>query len=146
MSLKSEIGYKPFSEESANERLRWFIGFLKEDTWKNHPYFKIVTAWNVEDILRCAGYEWQADRVKNHLYRWMKSISLLEKGSSDKVYSQKEDLFFGSENDQNKANLGLIQACRGQDPARRPEAETRIIAKKIVQRISVDTLREESFP
>lgn len=148
MTLKDEIGYKPFSEDSANRRLKWFIDFLKEDTWTNHPYFKIVTAWNVEDILRCAGYSWHADRVKNHLHRWLKSISLLEKGRLDKLASQKREDFHRSESGLNRANLGLIQACSPGSLERRQASETRIVAKTefCLQPRKVDTLREERIP
>ena len=163
MVIELKNGYKPFSEDSANRRLRWFIEFLKEDTWKDHPYFKIVTAWQIEDILRCAGYGWHADRVKNHLHRWMKSISLhgdldgsqtSKQGFTDfqersprldKDCNQKKDLFFRSENGQNKANLRLIQAVDGRDLSPRGESETRFVAKKEfrLQRCSADTLREK---
>lgn len=145
MISKSKVPNKVcvFSDEWANSKLRWFIQFLKEDTWKNHPYFKIVTAWQIEDILRCAGYSWQADRVLNHLHVWMKGIKLLDKDSS-----QNREDFHRSENGLNKVNLGLIQAVDGEDPSRRPGAETRILAKKEfrLQRISADTLREKRIP
>ena len=155
MVLESKNGYKPFSEDSANRRLRWFIEFLKEDTWKDHPYFKIVTAWQIEDILRCAGYSWQADRVLNHLHAWMKSISLLEKGRLDKDISQKKEDIHRSEKGLNKVNLGFISQDLGRDRsiesapgARRPGAETIIVAKTEfrLQPRKVDTLREKRIP
>lgn len=147
MIVESKNGYKPFSEDSANRRLKWFIAFLKEDTWKNQPYFKIVTAWQIEDILRCAGYSWQADRVLNHLHAWMKGIKLLDKDSSQKKENDHSLAF--EKIRENKANSGFFSRDLGLDPRDVSNGhflETRFVAKKTGQRIGVDTLREKRIP
>lgn len=82
--LKSKYSDLEYGSQAwANDSLNWFIAFLKEDTWRNHPYFKVIVGWNIEDILRCAGYKWQAERVLNHLHRWQMSCRLGESDTLD---------------------------------------------------------------
>lgn len=65
-----------FSKEWANDLLRWFLKeILYADCWIRHPYNKILIADEIIDRLNEKGYPWQAARVKNHLHRWMSSIS-----------------------------------------------------------------------
>ena len=60
----------------ANETLRWFLNeILYAETWKAHPYYKILIGSDVASRLDEKGFSWQAERLRNHLRRWMKSIS-----------------------------------------------------------------------
>jgi hypothetical protein len=64
------------SKVEANEKLRWFLReILYADTWVLHPYNKVIVGLDVIDSLEFEGFFWQADRVKNHLHRWMRSIA-----------------------------------------------------------------------
>lgn len=64
------------SKEWANELLRWFLReILYADTWVKHPYNKLIVGYDIVDQLESHGFWWQAERVKNHLHRWMRSIS-----------------------------------------------------------------------
>ena len=64
------------SKEWANDLLRWFLrDILYKKTWVFHPYNKIIVAYDVIDQLESRGFPWQAERVRNHLHRWMKNIS-----------------------------------------------------------------------
>jgi hypothetical protein len=65
------------SRDEANEKLRWFLReILYADTWIRHPYNKVIVGLDVIDSLEFEGFFWQADRVRNHLHRWMRSLAL----------------------------------------------------------------------
>jgi len=64
------------SRARANEKLRWFLNeILFAETWIHHPYNKILVGYDIIDQLEREGFPWQAERIRNHLHRWMKSIS-----------------------------------------------------------------------
>jgi hypothetical protein len=58
----------------ANDLLRYFIHEILGDPWPRVQNVVIV-ALEIEDNLRAHGFPWQADRVLNHLYRFMQSCN-----------------------------------------------------------------------
>jgi len=46
---------------------------LYSGTWAHHPENKIIVAREIVDQLVSYGFWWQARRVENHLYRWLKT-------------------------------------------------------------------------
>ena len=61
------------SMDWANDILRCFLNdILYEKTWVYHPYNKLIVGYDVIDRLEVHGFWWQAERLKNHLHRWMK--------------------------------------------------------------------------
>ena len=65
-----------YSKNWANKLLKWFLReVLYSSTWKAHPYYKILIGNDFIDRLEEKGYPWQAERIRNHLHRWMKLIS-----------------------------------------------------------------------
>lgn len=60
----------------ANRKLRWFLHeVLYAETWVKHPYNKVIVGYDIIDQLEYAGFWWQAERLKNHLHRWMRSTT-----------------------------------------------------------------------
>lgn len=79
------------SKEWANDLLRWFLrDILYKKTWVFHPYNKIIVAYDVIDQLESWGFVWQAERVRNHLHRWMKNISCTRARARDLSRSERE--------------------------------------------------------
>jgi len=71
MSSPSQISY-------ANQKLRWFLSdILYSDTWEKHPENKVLLARVLISRLEDEGYYWQAERLRNHLHRWMASQKCL---------------------------------------------------------------------
>jgi len=61
-----------WSKAWANDLLRGFLrDVLYADTWKNHPEYKVIIAKITAEDLRCHGFPWQAERILNHLHKWM---------------------------------------------------------------------------
>jgi len=64
-----------FGKEWANETLRWFLrDILYADTWvlPHNRKFKVILANVLIERLESYGFGWQADRMRNHVYRWMR--------------------------------------------------------------------------
>jgi len=77
VTVSVEIG----SKEWANESLRWFLReILYSPTWQGHPYFKILIGEDLAERLVEKGFPWQAERIRNHLHRWLKSIACRSRG------------------------------------------------------------------
>jgi len=74
MNTKTSEKKKVFlhSKDWANDLLRGFLrDVLYADTWKNHPEYKVIIGKiTAEDLLR-HGFPWQAERILNHLHKWM---------------------------------------------------------------------------
>lgn len=65
------------SKLDANDKLRWFLReILYKKTWTQHPEYKVILGKIVAEDLRLHGFSWQADRVLNHLRRWMRAQKL----------------------------------------------------------------------
>jgi hypothetical protein len=130
------------SRSDANEKLRFAIALLKGESWSYHHQFnKVIVVEEQIRMLSEAGFWWQAKVLRHHLNLWKASQHRL-----DKDYSQKTEGLSNSEKGLKKANLGSVEACREQDPGRRPEDETEIVAKKlksILQPSKADTLSRE---
>jgi hypothetical protein len=60
----------------ANDTLRWIIEFLKEDSWRDRLYLKVIVARSVAEDLRVRGYPWQSRRCLNQLYLFLKKQKL----------------------------------------------------------------------
>jgi len=79
------------SKEWANDLLRWFLReILYKKTWVHHPYNKIIVAYDVIDQFESRGFVWQAERVRNHLHRWMKNISCTRARARDPLDQKRE--------------------------------------------------------
>jgi len=54
--------------------LKWVLReIIYKKTWTQYPLYKIIVAKLVAEDLRLHGFSWQANRVLNHLHRWMRS-------------------------------------------------------------------------
>ena len=71
---KSKQGYL-FSKLWANDLLRYFLREIlyNDSVWIHHAHNKVILANSFVDLLQSHGYGWQAERIRNHLHRWLKS-------------------------------------------------------------------------
>ena len=69
------------SKDWANHKLRWFLNeVLYADVWIQHPYCKLAVGYEIIDQLESHGFWWQAERIRNHLHRWMSKIACTAEG------------------------------------------------------------------
>jgi len=67
------------SNDWANEKLRWFLReILYAETWVKHPQNKVILARILIERLESECFWWQAERLRNHLHRWMKHACTAE--------------------------------------------------------------------
>ena len=63
-----------WDKDRANEKLRWAIGLLKENTWLRHPENKILVIEDQIGILYEYGFWWQARVLSHQLTLFKKSL------------------------------------------------------------------------
>jgi len=81
------------SKKWANNLLRWFLReILYSDVWINHPYNKLILGYDIVDRLNSYGFLWQAERVNNHLHRWMKKISCTRAHARDTLDQREREV------------------------------------------------------
>jgi hypothetical protein len=81
------------SKAWANDLLRYFLRDIlyNKECWIRHPYNKILLGYDVIDQLESYGYFWQSSRVKNHIHRWMKSLSCRSVGPDISLKRERGD-------------------------------------------------------
>lgn len=57
----------------ANDTLKWLISFLKEDTWLERSYLKVIVARSIIADLRYHRFPWQVRRAENQLFLFLKN-------------------------------------------------------------------------
>jgi hypothetical protein len=70
------------NHQQANRSLCWFIDYVLKDPLTN-PYHARVIGRDLASRVRAAGFWWQADRIENHLNRYLKSLQLKADPSSE---------------------------------------------------------------
>jgi len=108
------------SRDWANDLLRGFLrDVLYADTWKNHPEYKVIIGQITAEDLRRHDFPWQADRVLNHLHRWMlrqKDLNVLVKvriRESPELFKGSETLNIVSFTDSNSYRVLKVEKLRG---------------------------------
>jgi hypothetical protein len=61
------------TKEEANRSLCWFIDYVLRDPLVNPLHARLI-GQDLANRVRVAGYWWQADRIENHLHRFLKSL------------------------------------------------------------------------
>ena len=80
------------SKEWGNRKVSYFTReILYADTWIRFPFYKILVVKSAIKDLEFYGLWWQAERLRNHLHRWMKKQGLEFTTLKASISSDKEE-------------------------------------------------------